>query len=513
MGFFDKKSRRNSDSNVTTKGFYIGSSEAEAEVSNAKITLDEVFEDYLGIIDELKYEKFIVTGRKGTGKSAIGAAIKLEADNTPNAFCTFVRKNDINIEQIVQVAKDTNIELQNQLLFKWVILTKLLCLIADNQNIQKLKEFQHLSKFIAKNRGFIDICNHEIIETIKEHGIRVNLEYFKRLFTAVCGKDIKIKEQKPEFYKLLPNLQDVIVKLIDKDPDNSYVIIFDDLDIGFSSKSESNINNLIDLIRITKEFNNEIFGIYKGRVKIILLLRDDICKHLIHSADTAKLFSSYEVVIKWYEDIHRNNELKIKLKQFIVNRLKKNFEYLKIPITKNDVWASFVNEDEFQEYGYGYNNKTSFKYLIDHTFYRPRDIILLFKDISSKNYSLPLSKNNINDLIGNYSQDIIKELYNEMSIAFTKNEIDRIFGVLENLSKLQKPLFSYNEIEKALLNQSLVNASEIIDTLFDYSLIGNQDEEGNVTFKYREKGMDFYSVNKNQNFIPHYILKVYFKSK
>lgn len=513
MGFFDKQIKTPKKDTITTNGFYIGSSEAEAEVTNAQITLDQVFKDYLGIIDELKYEKFIVSGRKGTGKSAIGAAIKHEADNNPNAFCTFIRKDDIDIEKIVQVAKDSNIEVQNQLLFKWVILTKLLCLISENQNIQNLKEYVHLEKFIERNRGFIDIRNHEIVETIKEQGLKINLEYFKRLFAAVCNRNIKIKEQKPEFYKLLPSLQEVIIKLIEKDQDNKYVIIFDDLDIGFSSKSESNINNLIELIRITKDFNNEVFGKFNGAVKIILLIREDICKHLIYSAaDTAKIFGSYEVVIKWYEDIHRNNEPKIKLKQFIENRLRKNFESLGIPIKNNDVWGTFIDETEFIEYTYG-NNKTSFKYLIDHTFYRPRDLILLFKDISSKNYPLPLSKNNLNSLIGSLSQEIVKELYNEMSVTFSRDEIDRIFEALKNLLKCQKPMFSYDDIEKALVEQSLNDVSQIIETLYDYSLIGNQDDESNVTFKYREKGIDIYSVNKTQNFIPHYILKAYFKTK
>ena len=511
MGFFDKKTKTQEGSTITTSGFYIGSSEAEAEVANAKITLDEVFEDYLGIIDELKYEKFIVSGRKGTGKSAIGAAIKHEADDNSNAFCTFIRKGDIDIEKIVQVAKEADIEIQNQLLFKWVILTKLLCLISENQNIQNLKEYEHLSKFIERNRGFIDIKNHEIVETIKENGFKINLEYFKRLVAAVCNKDIKIKEQKPEFYKLLPNLQDVIIKLLEKDPDNKYVIIFDDLDIEFSSKSESNIKNLTDLIRIAKEFNNDIFGKYGGCVKIILLLRDDIYKHLLYFADTAKMFGSYEVVIKWYEDIYKNNESKIKLKQFVENRLRKNFERIKIPIKSNNVWASFIDETGFNDYSY--NSKTSFKYLIDHTFYRPRDIILLFNDIGKMNYHLPLSKNDLNELIGNYSQKIIAELRNELSIIFSKSEISSIFKVLTDLSKPQYPSFSYDEIENALSEQNLSDVSHVIETLFDYSLIGNQDNENNVTFKYREKGIDVYSVDKTQNFIPHYILKVYFKAK
>lgn len=505
MGFFDKHLKSEENKSLTTKDFYIGSSEAEAEVSNARITLDEVFDDYLGIMKEINHEKFIVTGRKGTGKSAIGAHIQYRASQDANLFSAFIRKNDVDIEKIVQISKDANFIIQNQLLFKWIILTKILSLIAENENIKSTKEYTHLSKFIERNRGFIDIKNNEIVETIKESGISIQTEYFKRLFSAVLNKEIKIKESKAEFYKLIPNLQEVILKLLEQDQDNKYVLIFDDLDIGFSSKSATNIETLTELIRIAKEFNNEIFGAKGGNVKIILLLRDDIVKYLIHNADTAKIFASYEVTIKWYEDIYRYNESNIKLKQFIEDRLKRNFERLNIDV-KNGIWETFVDESEFLG-----TSKTCFKYIIDHTFYRPRDIILLFKNISSAEYPLPLSKNNINQLIGIYSNEVLKELYNELSVSFSKDEVDKIFGAMEELSSTYKPIFSYEELYDSLKNKGLENPDQIIEIIYDYSLIGNQDNNENVNFKYREKGLQISKLDKSQSLIPHYILKVYFK--
>ena len=77
MGFFGKHlNKQKTTENIrTTEGFFIGSSEAEGEINNSRITLDEVFSDYLGVLNEVNHEKFIITGRKGTGKSAIGAYI------------------------------------------------------------------------------------------------------------------------------------------------------------------------------------------------------------------------------------------------------------------------------------------------------------------------------------------------------------------------------------------------------------------------------------------------------
>lgn len=62
MGLFDKKITKKTELKKTTSDFFIGAAEAEGEANNAKITLSEVFEDFLDILSQLNNEKFIVTG-------------------------------------------------------------------------------------------------------------------------------------------------------------------------------------------------------------------------------------------------------------------------------------------------------------------------------------------------------------------------------------------------------------------------------------------------------------------
>lgn len=92
MGLFDKKIAKKVEQERTTSGFFIGAAEAEGEANNTKITLSEVFEDFLAILSQLNNEKFIVTGRKGSGKSAIGEYLYSIAYNEPNLFATFIKK-------------------------------------------------------------------------------------------------------------------------------------------------------------------------------------------------------------------------------------------------------------------------------------------------------------------------------------------------------------------------------------------------------------------------------------
>jgi hypothetical protein len=77
MSFFKRLTpENNSGQDNTTSDFFIGTPEAEGETtSNSKMKLAEIFGDYLNVFPELDSEKFIITGRKGSGKSAIAEYI------------------------------------------------------------------------------------------------------------------------------------------------------------------------------------------------------------------------------------------------------------------------------------------------------------------------------------------------------------------------------------------------------------------------------------------------------
>lgn len=58
---------------IDNEMLFLGSPEAEAEAEalpNSQIPLSSVYDDYSNLVAELQYEKFIILGRKGSGKSA-----------------------------------------------------------------------------------------------------------------------------------------------------------------------------------------------------------------------------------------------------------------------------------------------------------------------------------------------------------------------------------------------------------------------------------------------------------
>ena len=109
------------------KTVFLGSPEAEAEAtSNSRMPLTEVYEDFHDLLDGLSGEKFIVIGRKGSGKSAFGEYIYAKALTEANLQCDFIRKSDSNLERAVQLGHDAGLVIDSESFFRWVIYTSML---------------------------------------------------------------------------------------------------------------------------------------------------------------------------------------------------------------------------------------------------------------------------------------------------------------------------------------------------------------------------------------------------
>ncbi len=510
MSFFKKISSPESPGNGTTKNFFIGTPEAEGELtSNSKMKLGEIFGDYLNIFPELQTEKFIITGRKGAGKSAIAEFIFFTAGNEANVFCDFIKTRDFDSQKIVQIGKEQGLIIEEKLLFEWLILTKLIKLIITDQSIQNIKELKDLRQFLEKNSGLIDIKSYEISEIVKSKELQVNIEYFKRAFTSLFKRSINIKEHRAPFYKILPHLNEVVIKLLKENGgDNEFFLIFDDLDIGFKENNEHSIESITNILRVAKDYNIDYFGKNDLNAKVIILLRDDIKRIIVkYNADTAKLFSSYEIPLIWYEhDKFKTNENTVGLKQLINKRIEINFKRENITYSENDPWSTLISSDNLY-------NGSSFKYVIEYTFFKPRDLILFFKALPQHAFKIPLTFNDIQKLLHSYIEEQMHEVRNELSSIFTPKDITNIFIALKNL-KHKQPLEMNHLIEEFIEIGIEYDAMMTILHLFNYSLIGNI-ENGDygtmIYFKHKEKREEPSKINFEANFIYHRLLELYLK--
>ncbi len=497
---------------INTKNFHIGLPEAERESNfNSKVKLIDVFKDFLEVFPEIEEGNFIITGQKGSGKSAIGQILYQKAKDDPNSFCDYIQKSDIDLEEIVQFSENTENKIQKEILFKWIILTRILRMITKNQALKDLKEVKMVKHFLVKNAGFVNIDKYEIKEILQTTGFEIAIEKLLQFFRFKAKEELVLKGVKAPFYKLIPHLEFIVKSILtsnrDKLQGNSYLVIFDDLDIEFKANKDSHVDTLLNLIRIAKQYNNNLFSGNDINAKVIVLLRKDISRVLIKkSADMAKVFSSYSTNLKWFDyDLFKRNENLIPLKQFIDNRIENALQNSKIKFQGNP-WGFLIQEKEMYKEG-------SFKYVVDHTFHTPRDLLLFMLDIHKYQFKIPLDNRDIYTLIGKYSIKAKEEIENALSIHYSYDEIEIIFLTLKELSNKNSFLKTEFEIE-LFKNSTDINSNKTMEILFNYSLIGNKNSNGNrVYFKHRQNPEEHFVINFEKEFIIHRILSIYFKNQ
>jgi len=352
-------------SKPTTKDIFLGAPEAEAEaLVDSRIHLLDVFDDYFSVLEELKTEKFIITGRKGSGKSAIAEYMALRHKNKATNFFAFIKGSDINFESILQLASGiADVSLNAPMLFQWVLLLNFCNMISENELLASDKAVKNLKNFILRNKDFLNFKGYEIKEILTTKKGEISVGLFKQALSGIVGRKITEKSERVVFYKLISHINDILFDLLKRDEIKqnkcSFTILIDDLDIGLSKSDENAMMRLGDLIRLSKKYNHD-FGIKGLSAKIIILLRDDIANALRYSdADMSKTFDSYEVRLSWYNHkVFNADENLTAIKRFINKRLAVAFKNKKIEFDAKDPWATLISPELDRD------ETSSFKFLL-----------------------------------------------------------------------------------------------------------------------------------------------------
>jgi hypothetical protein len=300
-------------------------------------------------------------------------------------------------------------------------------------------------------------------------------------FGGVFKKYFEVSVNKAPFYKLIPPLKEITQILLNYpvNKKQEYWILFDDLDTHFNIKKDADNQKLMELVRISKMYNNEVFK--NNKAKILIFLRDDIRDFIISKyADSAKIFNSYEITLNWYNHVAytSNIEQNIPLRQLANKRIQLNFKKNNIPFA-GDPWDSLFASNDY----YG---KSSFKYVLDFTFYRPRDIITFLSTMSKNYYTYPIDKKTVKEMLSNFVRVNISEVKSELKLFFSEKEIDLIFkSVFKYIIDEYGVCLSKLKVEIEKLNFSM-DASSVLEILLNYSLIIPMDKSGTLYFNYRD---------------------------
>ena len=433
MGILNNPNLKKDQSTSSTKGFYFGATEAEGE-NNGNLCLTNYFRDYLEILDNLKFGRFVFTGRKGAGKSAIAKFIKDKSEESDDCHATILRFSDFELEKIIQSSEiDSDYE---RLFFEWLIMVNLVKLIVKNKSALYTEEYSKLQRFLDSNSGLVNIDKQQIVEITKNNGGEVKFGVLTNSFGGVLKRYFGVTTTKAPFYKMIAPLKEIIQIILDFEVNKNteFWILFDDLDLHFNADEALDNLRIIELIRIAKNFNNELFK--NNHAKVVVFLREDMKQSIVTKfPDSAKLFSSYEVNIKWYNhDLFLENENSIPLKRLVNRRIKLNFQKHNINFNEQDPWNSLFKVENYNDAVL----KSSFKYVADFTFYRPRDFVTFLSLIGQENYTYPIDKNTLKKIIEKYILLNIKEIKSaefkpQMQLFDLTNLGKNIHLVLRNL--------------------------------------------------------------------------------
>ena len=482
MGIFDHLKDKTKHKG-STKGFYFGATEAEAE-NNDELCLSNYFNDYLDILEEMEIGKFLFTGRKGVGKSSIAKFIKDSSENTNSSDAVVIRISDFELENVIQ---DNEVKTKKEhVILEWLILVNLVKLIIKNGSGIYTNEYRKLQDFINRNSGVVNIDKYQIDSVSSQNGGEVNFTVLNHVFGGIIKKYFDTKTSKAPFYKLIPPLREIVEIILNYDinKNSEFWVLFDDLDINYSTENEVDNDKIIELIRLSKKYNNEIFK--NNKAKILIFLRDDIRQNIVAKyADSAKLFSSYEIYINWYNnELYKENENKLPLKKLVNRRLELNFIKKNIKFDEKDPWYSLFERENYNPNITPY--KTSFKYIADYTFYRPRDFITFLSIIGNNNYIFPIDKKTVKLILAKYIQINILEIKSELSLYFNEIEKSYIFEHIL-LYLADNSNIRYNELLDKINEFNFhIPSKEVLEILNRYSLIIHKDEDGLLFFNYRE---------------------------
>ncbi|MFZ7942533.1 ATP-binding protein [Neobacillus sp. 19] len=501
---------------VRLRDIFIGNVDGEEE--SERYNFEQLFYNKDSKYDEIMSpNKFIISGRKGTGKTYLAKYI-IKKCSEKQISCKLLKKEDFKLQKFLDLQYRDLKEDELPLFWKWTFLLQMANVMLSEQKIKtkipwsssnklkkfiklkypdgvfRLKDFNKTQSRKSNLTGNQKITGQSIAATIEDLN-SVSSNYGQR-----------------EYFESLNSLESLVFKCLVKHKD--IILIYDDLD-----DLEDSINNhhfycklLISMLEMIQYYNRKFQRIKKNNTKIIALLRSDIIDDIhSNSSNSNKLTSEGRVNLYWIDKIYQSPE-EHPLMEMILNKIKKS-------LNNN---SNLTNKELYKLYfPKKIRGKEVIDYLLDYSFGRPRDIVSYLNFIKSTNpeeYSF--EPNSFLDCSQKYSRWFTDELKNEISINEHKN---MILNGLQLINNFKRQNFSYSQIDLFYERNkgdypNIVNLKETLKYLYKLGVIGNSwrhgkpKPDGSYNYRYSWGYRDDASEvpNFSNTFVVHYGFRKHF---
>jgi hypothetical protein len=398
---------------VLKKDFSIGAISAEDDtnyIANCFIDNGEI-----DLLTNFNESRCIILGRTGAGKSAIIEKIK---EQEKNHYITIkpaaIAMEHIQNSGILEYVKESGVQM---LPFYKVLWQHILIINLIKKRFEGRKSISDvLSTIITPKKELLsnymsewgDKFWQDTDSVIKEFTnkteveISAELSAYQAKIAAGQKLDNQEKEQirlrlkniiNPKQFRALSEITEFMQQEILNNKKNKFYILIDHLDEQWTTDDDMRCHLIRGLIDTIKEFQS--FRI-NSNVKIIVSLRNDLFNRVIEKTKTpgqqTEKIKSYFIEIKWSKE---------KLIELVEKRTKELFKR-KYSGQQVELYEVLKNQDEIMDY------------MIERTFYRPRDIIEFFNlSIEAADEKSKISLHEVKQAEWKFSSERIAALFEE----------------------------------------------------------------------------------------------------
>jgi len=421
------------------------------------------FEDHPAYVELLSHEKFCIIGRKGSGKTAIFKKIITLKDSDKFSFGHTFKDYPWHHHE---KQRGIGVPEEQCYLHAWIYLclmslSKILLNIDKSQpyNDQSIESLRKIENFIVDTYGSRDPDVTQIFSPAHKLKFSSELGLDWKIFKASTKIESVQMDQLPAVIQEVNlNLKDAVIGSLN--PEISYYVLFDELDLGFTKDKPDYTLRLVGLLLAAKELN--AYARANGKKMTIgTFLRDDIYDS-IKFEDKNKITENNVSLVFW-DHGQRHKTLK--------GLMEKRFNY----IFGGDKPANW--EDVFDETHEMTGRQKKYHYMLDRTFLRPRDMIKMCNEI------LIAYKNDLErgDKFANthilaaqaaYSDYLYRELEDEIF-----KHVPQFSEYIEVLKQLESLQFNKEDFSIAIGRRrenldSSDNYHTIMRILFEFSIVG-----------------------------------------
>ncbi len=333
--------------------------------ADADQLLDDCFQDHEAYQRAWDHDRFIVIGRKGSGKTAIYRKILKHEGYDHFAFGHTFEDYPWHHHDL-QATLGVPEEARYTQSWKYLILlsaSKVLLNVDQTQpwHIDAHDDMQRLERFVTDSYGSRDPEVTQLFAPGKT--LRVNPTL------AIPGVGVGLNLEQVPIDKLPSIVQEVNRTVAESvfnllNPDLSYHICFDQLDLGFTTDDPKYAQRLTGLLLAARDITLKARGADK-KMSVDVFLRDDIYQ-LLRFEDKNKVSENLVSRIEW--DSPRT--------QWTLKNLMEKRLAVLLEIPTQDSWDVVFDEDQEMR-----GRQAKYNHILDRTFRRPRDIIKFCNEV------------------------------------------------------------------------------------------------------------------------------------